>query len=206
MKASSSHFGPLAWAHAAMAQVFGFIAGAQSLGAVTAPRPLVQNDSVNRLFRELAERERLEAGWAVAEAAYLTFALVAAGPDARPSPLVLAVKAAGVPMSGTQDLTRALEDQVWSAQDNSLLIVDIDSFGGPTKVVCPLMAFRRANPAVAVILISEEFSGNDLGTHRLAICDASVMRSASSSYAGLALRAARQNNDQWRAAFLSDAA
>lgn len=80
----------------------------------------------------------------------------------------------------------------------SHLLVDVDSAGGITELLEPLLALREARPDLVVILVSHDFLLNDFGPERLPLCDASLRAPLSFSALELALtEAAQHNNRLW---------
>lgn len=80
----------------------------------------------------------------------------------------------------------------------SLVILDLDSFGGILELSDDLMEFRAEAPEVPVLLLSSGFSQDDLSEERLPMCDASVRSPALSPSIAKGVKAAVENNKSWR--------
>ena len=78
------------------------------------------------------------------------------------------------------------------------VIIDLEAAGGITSAYPALRAFRDRHPDIPVILLSDEFSTDDFGTDRLALCDVSLRIPFSFASFGFALREAEVNNTVWQ--------
>ena len=78
------------------------------------------------------------------------------------------------------------------------MIIDLEAAGGITSAYPALRAFRDRHPDIPVILLSDEFSTDDFGTDRLALCDVSLRIPFSFASFGFALREAEVNNTVWQ--------
>ena len=78
------------------------------------------------------------------------------------------------------------------------VIIDLDAAGGITAAYPALRGFRDRHPDIPVILLSDEFSTDDFGTDRLALCDVSLRIPFSFATFSFALREAEVNNAVWQ--------
>lgn len=82
--------------------------------------------------------------------------------------------------------------------DWSLVILDLDSFGGILELSDDLMDFRVEAPEMPVLLLSSGFFQDDLTKERLPMCDASIRSPALSLSIFKGVKAAIENNKSWR--------
>ena len=80
----------------------------------------------------------------------------------------------------------------------SLVMVEIDGFGGIFNVIDKLLSLRQERPALPVILASKRLREHDLSTERLPICDVSIALPASAAELHLAVQRANRNNFAWQ--------
>jgi CheY-like chemotaxis protein len=78
------------------------------------------------------------------------------------------------------------------------VIIDIESAGGIASAYSALRRFRDHHPDIPVILLSDEFSTDDFGTNRLALCDISLRTPFSFATLDFAMREAEVNNKAWQ--------
>lgn len=83
-------------------------------------------------------------------------------------------------------------------QSWSLMIVEIDGFGGIFGVFDKLLSLRQERPGLPVILASKRLREHDLSTERLPICDVSVALPTDAAELHLALLRANVNNFAWQ--------
>lgn len=102
----------------------------------------------------------------------------------------------GVPVLQSRRL-RSISAAQFARDAYSCLIVDIDSLGGLGEVVEDLLKVRAAHPGLPVIIISADFTHDEYGLHRLAICDVSLRAPVSLAHLDLALIEADINNMVW---------
>lgn len=114
-------------------------------------------------------------------------------------------------LAGNQIQTRTLVDLAVAerivaagAQEIGLVVVDIDSCGGISKVIRELIAFRRISPETPVILISAESETDDFSTIRLALCDVTLRGPVSVARLDQALADAQINNLIWQSRISSN--
>jgi len=79
----------------------------------------------------------------------------------------------------------------------SYIFVSVDDFGGPIVVYDQLRKLRENMPHSAVILVSNEFTTDEYGTHRLTLADVSIRSPLSKSSLLLALQQAPVNLSVW---------
>lgn len=96
------------------------------------------------------------------------------------------------------DVAVAAEIVAGGAREIGLIVVDIDSCGGISKVIPELIAFRRMSPGTPVILISAESEADDFSTIRLALCDVTLRGPVSVARLDQALADAQINNLIWQ--------
>lgn len=87
---------------------------------------------------------------------------------------------------------------IWSAPRGALLLVDLDTLGGITELVDPLMRLRIRRPDLSVILLSEEVGAHDFGTDRLAIADVTLRLPCAFASFEFALAEAPINTALWQ--------
>ncbi len=80
----------------------------------------------------------------------------------------------------------------------SMLIVEIEGFGGISAVIRPLLTLRRAHPDLPVILASTRMPSHDFTQERLPICDVSLALPSLASDLKVAIQNALENNEAWQ--------
>ncbi len=80
----------------------------------------------------------------------------------------------------------------------SMLIVEIEGFGGISAVIGPLLTLRRAHPDLPVVLASTRMPAHDFTQERLPICDASLALPCLASDLKVAIQNALENNEAWQ--------
>lgn len=81
----------------------------------------------------------------------------------------------------------------------SILIIDVDSLGGPSCIVDRLLHLRSERGDIIVVLVSDEFSVTCVDETRLAIADASLKSPCSLGCFVDSLACAEANNRAWNA-------
>ncbi len=79
-----------------------------------------------------------------------------------------------------------------------LVIIDLETAGGIASAYSDLRKFREQHADLPVILLSNEFAGDDFSTDRLALCDISLRAPFSFDALRFALREAAVNNAVWQ--------
>jgi DNA-binding NarL/FixJ family response regulator len=105
--------------------------------------------------------------------------------DAGAEILLLATTA----LAASYPISRAQPDHV---------IIDLETAGGIASAYSDLRKFRDQHPDLPVILLSNEFAGDDFSTDRLALCDISLRAPFSFDALRFALREAVVNNAVWQ--------
>lgn len=80
----------------------------------------------------------------------------------------------------------------------SLLIIEIEGFGGVTAVISKLMMLREEHPDLPIILASTRMAAHDFTAERLPICDASLALPCTAADLHVAAMNAVTNNLIWR--------
>ncbi len=80
----------------------------------------------------------------------------------------------------------------------SLLIIEIEGFGGITAVISKLMMLREEHPDLPIILASTRMSAHDFSAERLPICDASLALPCTAADLHVATLNAVNNNLIWQ--------
>jgi len=80
----------------------------------------------------------------------------------------------------------------------SMLIVEIEGFGGITSVIQPLLNLRRLHPDLPVVLTSTRMPAHDFTQERLPICDVSLALPCLASDLKVAIQNALENNEAWQ--------
>ncbi len=80
----------------------------------------------------------------------------------------------------------------------SMVIVEIEGFGGISAVIRPLLTLRRAHPDLPVILASTRMPAHDFTQERLPICDTSLALPCLASDLKVAIQNALENNEAWQ--------
>ncbi len=93
---------------------------------------------------------------------------------------------------------------VWSAPQGALLLVDLDTLGGISEMMEPLMRLRLGRPDIAVVLLSEEVETHDFGTERLVLADITLRLPCAFASFECALVEAPINNAAWQERLLGD--
>ncbi|WP_323780245.1 hypothetical protein [Leisingera sp.] len=124
--------------------------------------------------------------------------LVTAGSLGAGRPIVNYFTTLGFEVQFTLALEEAIQAAKAAPEAWSLVAIEIDSLGGIYEVADDLLGCRAAVSDVPVILLSEDFSVNDLSQERLPICDASLQRSSNSAMLMKGVKAAIENNLAWR--------
>lgn len=117
------------------------------------------------------------------------------------SPLVscmdwLRDRVAGVSLSRLQDACAMPES---AAQQQLILILDLDAFGDLEEAIDWLLDLRSHRPEVVVLAASADFRSDDFSRERLAIADASLKLPASRSRLMSGLISALNNHRHCRA-------
>lgn len=107
-------------------------------------------------------------------------------------------RAEGASLGFDQNLPRALSEVAGNPALWSALIVHADGFGDLEDLVDMLLAFRRAVPALPLILISAGFGRDNLGSERLALCDVSLRDPVGLGRMKSVLDQAIQHNRIWQ--------
>ncbi|WP_417243984.1 hypothetical protein [Celeribacter sp.] len=91
---------------------------------------------------------------------------------------------------------------LWAALANDTTVthafIDIDSFSGIAAQFDSIRHLRDSHPGLSIILLSDDFSMNEFGTHRLMLADVSLRIPVTIASLELALLQAPVNNAQWR--------
>jgi hypothetical protein len=103
-----------------------------------------------------------------------------------------------VELLGAHGAIIAVEKSLSGIQSAGTVFVDIDSLGGITAVISDLRTLRDTSPQMQVILFSADFSEDDLGKTRLAVCDVSLQLPLSFARLNLGLVEAEINNFAWQ--------
>lgn len=80
----------------------------------------------------------------------------------------------------------------------AMLIIEIEGFGGISAVIGRLLALRREQPDLPVVLTSTRMPAHDFSLERLPICDASLALPSLASELSVALQNALNNNQVWQ--------
>jgi len=80
----------------------------------------------------------------------------------------------------------------------SLMIVEIDGFGGVFNVLDKLLSLRQERPGLPVILASRRLREHDLSSERLPICDVSIALPTDAAELHVAVLRANVNNFAWQ--------
>lgn len=80
----------------------------------------------------------------------------------------------------------------------SMLIIEIEGFGGISVMIERLLMLRRERPELAVILVSSRMAFHDFTLERLPICDVSLALPCTASDLQVAVRVAASNNAAWQ--------
>lgn len=83
-------------------------------------------------------------------------------------------------------------------QSVGLVLIDLESCGGISRIIGDLLAFRRRFVDTPIVLISAESEVDDFSTERLAISDVTLRAPVSVSRLDLALAEAQINNQVWQ--------
>lgn len=125
--------------------------------------------------------------------------LLASADAGAPCPVTDWLRAAGHQVIPAEGFGLAIGEMLAHRRFFSMLILDIDGFGGPELVVARLMDLRRRHPSLPVIVISAEVQFNDFTAERLTICDVTLRAPVSAPALELALAEAAVNNLLWQA-------
>lgn len=82
--------------------------------------------------------------------------------------------AIGVLATATASNVHRLREFATAGLGFSHVIISFDAFGDVAEGVDALMAFRRIAPDVSVVMCSEHVGGDDFGSERARICDATL--------------------------------
>jgi hypothetical protein len=80
----------------------------------------------------------------------------------------------------------------------SMLIIEIEGFGGISAVIGKLMMLRQEHPNLPVLIASTRMPAHDFTLERLPICDASLALPCSASDLNVAVQNALMNNIAWQ--------
>lgn len=80
----------------------------------------------------------------------------------------------------------------------SMLIIEIEGFGGISAVIGNLLTLRRNHPDLPVILASTRMPAHDFTQERLPICDVSLALPCLASDLKVAIQNALENNEAWQ--------
>ena len=125
--------------------------------------------------------------------------LYAAADAGAASPIGDWLRAAGYRIVPVEGFGLAIGELMAHRAAFTMLIVDIDGFGGPGLVADRLLDLRRKHPSLPVIVISGEVRFNDFTTERLTLCDVTLRAPVSAPALELALAEAAVNNLLWQA-------
>jgi len=90
--------------------------------------------------------------------------------------------------------TLSLSDVDVDDAKTTVLLVNVDTLGDVEDAVDELIAFRKQYPAVIVMMVSACVLGDDFGTYRQLICDATLRSPISQTRLENGLAAAMENN------------
>lgn len=68
----------------------------------------------------------------------------------------------------------AWSSKLCDASGFSWVVLDLDTLGGPVEMIEELARIRVETPHVQIMVVSGDFSADDLGSERLAACDVSL--------------------------------
>jgi hypothetical protein len=80
----------------------------------------------------------------------------------------------------------------------SMLIIEIEGFGGITAVIAKLLMLREEHPDLPIILASTRMAAHDFTTERLPICDSSMALPCTAADLHVAVENAVSNNLIWQ--------
>ena len=80
----------------------------------------------------------------------------------------------------------------------SMLIIEIEGFGGITSVIAKLLMLREEHPDLPIILASTRMAAHDFSTERLPICDSSMALPCTAADLHVAVQNAVSNNLIWQ--------
>lgn len=86
----------------------------------------------------------------------------------------------------------------FTEEEWTYVIVSLDDNEDIGSLLDQLLRFRRASPKTPVMLVSTNFSRDDLTCERLPICDVSLRASLKAVHINKALAAAFMNNIRWQ--------
>ena len=85
-----------------------------------------------------------------------------------------------------------------TSDNRSLVIVELDGFGGISTVIDRLLSLRLHRPDLVILLLSSKSRTHDFTTERLALCDVSLMMPCAAADIAAALACAVKNNAEWQ--------
>ena len=88
----------------------------------------------------------------------------------------------------------SLSDVDVNGANTTVLLVNVDTLGDVEDAVDELIAFRKQFPAVIVMMVSACVLGDDFGTYRQLICDATLRSPISQTRLENGLAVAMENN------------
>ncbi len=130
-------------------------------------KPCIQTIPASELWRELEKRIEMR------QPSYISAILVGFEPEERML-LLSQLRQIGVGQTASLSDSRALNgnDDLWSSFD--LVLVNHDNFEDCAEAVDTMVQFRKKFPNNRVVLISTQVKGDDFGSERLPICDATL--------------------------------
>ncbi len=105
---------------------------------------------------------------------------------------------AGRQVLGRTMFDRTIAEVVSRPADWSLIVVNLDDYGGITRTVDGLLSLRRKAPAIPVILLTSEILFDDYSLERLPIADATLRMPTMLPNFEIGLAEAPVNNLEWQ--------
>lgn len=141
---------------------------ARSLEPLRARVPETQNSLQEAsLWHEAGERIKTRT------ASGLRAIVIGFDPEARQH-LLSKLREIGVVQTASISDVCALEGSTEITRPFDIIVVNFDAFGDPVDAVDALVEFRKSLQNKRVILISAQVKGDDFGSERKAICDATL--------------------------------
>lgn len=103
------------------------------------------------------------------------------------------VKATGVMATASASNVEQLSDVAYMGLGLTHVVVNLDAFEDLAAGIDALIEFREDAPDIGVILLSERVGGDDFGSERSAICDATLKLPATTPRLAAGLLAASQS-------------
>lgn len=107
-------------------------------------------------------------------------------------------EAAGHGVESYYRIEPALDMLVGYQSEYALLILDLDTLGGISRLFDSLRLIRECAPTVPVIILSEEFSSDDFSVSRLAVADVSLRKPLGLKRLEVGVTEAAVNNVTWQ--------